>query len=93
MFCLGISLCHNNVNTIAHFYSSEDSISCVEVLIKCGRACLENNIIIFKFNVLNAVIQAGSVNFLRYNNLNFTQKQYLIFDLASVLIPCMLMAK
>jgi len=93
MFYLGISLCHNKANIIAHFYSREDSISCIEVLIKSGRACLENNIIIFKFNILNAVIQAGSANFLRYYDLDFTDNQYFVFDLVCVLIPCMLIAK
>jgi len=90
---IGISLCHNKANVVAHFYSQDDSISCIELVIKNGRACLENNIIIFKFNILIVMIQAGSVNFIRYLDKDFTEDQYLVFDLFCVLIPCFLLAK
>ena len=45
---IGISISHKKgTNITAHFYSENDSISCVEIILKNGRACLENSVIIY----------------------------------------------
>jgi len=90
---IGISLCHNKANISAHFYSTDDSISCIVLIVKNGRACLENNINIFKFLLVISIGQGSAANFIKWMNYEFTENQYLLFDLFCTLIPSILMAK
>jgi magnesium-transporting ATPase (P-type) len=88
---VGISICHRDGShsITSHFYSSEESISCVELIIRNGRACYENSIILFKYMVLYAVIQLTSVLLLFRIGKDFTNIQYLFLDCFLSLISCL----
>jgi magnesium-transporting ATPase (P-type) len=92
---VGISICHRDGShsITSHFYSSEESISCVELIIRNGRACYENSIILFKYMILYAVIQLTSVLLLFGFKKNFTNLQYLFLDCFLTLVSCLLANK
>jgi magnesium-transporting ATPase (P-type) len=55
---LGISIKNNGNNLVAsHFYFRNSSISCVELILRNGRACFENSFITLKIMVAYALIQ------------------------------------
>lgn len=69
------------VNLInSHFYTEDNSISCIELIIKNGRASLENFFIIIRFMFLYSFIQMGSVIILNYNKTDFNNSQFLFLD-------------
>jgi magnesium-transporting ATPase (P-type) len=92
---VGISICHRDGShsITSHFYSSEESISCVELIIRNGRACYENSIILFKYMILYAVIQLTSVLLLFGHKKDFSNLQYLFLDCFLTLISCLLANK
>ena len=91
---IGISIAHQKgANITAHFYSSEKSISCVELVLKNGRACFENSLIIVKFTLLYGTIQNSSSILLAYYYNDLTDNQYLFIDFFVVLITCLLVSK
>jgi len=90
---VGISVRSTKGNSVtAHFYSEEESISCIEVIIKNGRACIENCLIIYKFMTIYAFLeQCGGILLLTIKK-DFTDNQYLFMDLI-VLIVIMVACK
>jgi cation-transporting ATPase 13A2 len=90
----GIALSHSKSNNItAHYYCYKDSISAVETIIKYGRACFENSIIMFKYMILYAFIQITSNLILYYYNQDFIDVQYLFMDGVTVLTGCLILSK
>ena len=79
---VGISISHiKNYKHAAHFYSNEDSISCLEYIIKNGKACYENNVILYKFIFMYSIIQNTSkMILLYYNQSDFSNNQYFYQD-------------
>jgi magnesium-transporting ATPase (P-type) len=93
---VGISLNNKNVNhnITAHFYSADESIQCVELVLKNGRACYENSIIVFKFMMIYATIQLTSCLLLYSNgNRDFNNSQYLFVDFCIVFLSSLLLSK
>jgi magnesium-transporting ATPase (P-type) len=91
----GISISQNNKNNVtAHFYSENDSIECIEIILRSGRACFENSVIIFKFMILYGITQNCSVLlFFSIASSDFSFHQYLYIDCFVVLITCILASK
>ncbi len=84
----------NNGNSVtSHFYSTDESISCIEHILKNGRACFENSVVIFKYMILNGIIQINSVMILYYLDLEFQHQQYLFIDCFISLISVVIASK
>lgn len=75
---------------ISHFYSSIDSIICVERIIQNGRACYENHIVLFKAMILGGVIQLTGTIILMIRNYYFAPEQFAFFDFICSVIPVFL---
>ena len=92
---VGISISQKNKNNVtAHFYSENDSIECIEIILRNGRALFENSFIIFKFMILYGITQMCSVLlFASIASSDFTLYQYLYVDFFVVLITCLLASK
>ena len=87
---IGISICNKkskNNNITSHFYSESDSIKCIEILLKNGRACYENSVIISKFLIMYGIILNSSCLILFLNGFSdFSYPQYFFIDFFTVLI-------
>jgi magnesium-transporting ATPase (P-type) len=91
---VGISLCHKEGNNVtSHFYSSEESISCIELILKNGRACFENSVILFKYMVVYSVTQLTTVLLLYTVDRDFTPIQWLYQDFVISLVTCLITTK
>jgi magnesium-transporting ATPase (P-type) len=92
---VGISIFNKQDNKIAaHFYSSEESISCIEHIFKNGRACYENTYIIYKFIIMYAIIQNFNKLLLLSKNVSdFSNYQYFYIDFFLVFISCLIASK
>jgi hypothetical protein len=92
---VGISISQKNKNNVtAHFYSENDSIECIEIILRSGRALFENSFIIFKFMILYGITQMCSVLlFASIGSSDFTLYQYLYVDFFVVLVTCLLASK
>jgi cation-transporting ATPase 13A3/4/5 len=92
---IGISISHKkSTNITAHFYSEDDSISCVEMILKNGRACLENSVIICKFMIIYGIVQNCSIiSLYSIGSSDLTNYQYLYLDCFTVLINCLVGSK
>ena len=78
-------------NLISHFYSTESSINCLEIILKNGRACYESRINTLKFIITSSVIEISIVFFLYYYHQQFNVSQYVFIDIILKLLPCLLM--
>lgn len=88
---VGISICHKDGHNItSHFYSTEESISCIEAILKNGRACYENSIIVFKYMILYSYTQLVNTIFLYSLLRDFNNGMYLYEDFILNLIPVLL---
>jgi magnesium-transporting ATPase (P-type) len=92
---IGISISHKKgANITSHFYSSDESISCVEIILKNGRACFENSIIMLKFMIIYGTIQNCSTLLLYSINFDaLTPSQFFYIDVFLVLFTCLLASK
>jgi len=92
---IGISLNDNDrtKRITSHFSFKNDSISCITIILRNGRACFESNIMILKFIILYASLQLTIVMFLDDVNQDFTDNQYLYQDFLIALLLCILAAK
>jgi magnesium-transporting ATPase (P-type) len=92
---IGISISHKkSTNITAHFYSEDDSISCIEIILKNGRACLENSVIISKFMIIYGILQNSSMLYLfGSGSSDYTHYQYLFLDCFTVLLNCLFGSK
>ena len=92
---IGIAL-NDNESTkriTSHFSYKLDSIICIEIILRNGRACFENNIMIFKYIILYASLQTTITILLDYYCKELTDSQFLFQDLLISLIFCILAAK
>ena len=78
-------------NLISHFYSTESSINCLEVILKNGRACYESRINTLKYIMTASLIQLSVVFILYYYYQQFNRTQYVFIDIILILFPCLLM--
>ena len=78
-------------NLISHFYSTESSISCLEVILKNGRACYESRINTLKYIMTVSLIQLSVVFVLYAFYQQFNHTQYMFIDIFLILFPCLLM--
>jgi magnesium-transporting ATPase (P-type) len=90
---IAISTNNNSVNITAHFYCNKNDLSSVEIIIKLGRACFENTIIMLKFILIYGWLQTALVliNFKNIQEIN--PDQYLFMDCATVLIAGIFISK
>jgi magnesium-transporting ATPase (P-type) len=65
----------------------------VEFILKNGRACYENSVIIFKYMIIYAIIQLCTYTVLFYSDAALTNNQYLFVDCAVVLVKSILVSK
>ena len=88
---IGISINQKKGNNlISHFYTNQSSISCLEYIIKNGRASYENKIIIIKYLLICSLIEISSVIFLRINYRTMNDNQIFFNDFLGILIPILL---
>lgn len=91
---IGISLCNKVGNNVtSHFYSKDGSISCIEMIIRNGRACYENTTIIFKYMIISSLIFVTGNIILFYIQDNLMNKHFLFFDFFISIISCLLSSK
>ena len=78
-------------NLISHFYSTESSINCLQVILKNGRACYESRINTLKYIMTASLIHLSVVFILYYYYQQFNRTQYMFIDIILILFPCLLM--
>jgi cation-transporting ATPase 13A2 len=91
---IGISLNDNDSTKriTSHFSYKYDSIACVDVIIRIGRANYENNLMILKFSLIYAELQAIFYLFLQIYKWDITTNQYFYVDCIVTLLSCILAA-
>jgi len=92
---IGISLndSHGSKRITSHFSYKYNSINCIEIILRIGRACFENNIMILKYIILYASLQLTIVLCLYSENRDISDTQYFYQDCFITLISCILAAK
>lgn len=92
---IGISLndSQSTKRITSHFSFKLDSIACIEIILRNGRACFENNVMILKFILLYSALQLTIVLSLNHINRDMTSNQYFYQDCFISLISCVLAAK
>lgn len=83
---VGIALSKCEASLAAPFTSSVFNITCVPVLLKEGQAALENAMAVFRFTAMYSIIQYVSVLLLIHYESILGDYQYLLEDLAIVLL-------
>ena len=78
-------------NLISHFYSTESSINCLQIILKNGRACYESRINTLKYIMTASTIQLSVVFVLYVFYQEFNDVQYMFIDIILILFPCLLM--
>ena len=78
-------------NLISHFYSTESSINCLQIILKNGRACFESRINTLKYIMTASIIQLSVVFVLYGYYQQFNNTQYMFIDIILILFPCLLM--
>lgn len=91
---IGISLNDNDSTKriTSHFSYKYDSIACIDVIIRIGRANYENNLMILKFSLLYAEIQAILFLLLQTYKWDLTGDHYFYIDFFVSLVSCLLAA-
>jgi cation-transporting ATPase 13A3/4/5 len=91
---IGISLNGNDSTKriTSHFSYKYDSISCVDIIIRIGRANYENNLMILKYSLLYAEMQGIIFLILQMYKWDMTNDQYFYLDFAVALLSCILAA-
>ncbi|XP_014250253.1 probable cation-transporting ATPase 13A3 isoform X2 [Cimex lectularius] len=82
---VGVSLSEAEASVASPFTSRVQNISCVEVVIKEGRAALTTSFGVFKFMIIYSVIEFFSTILLYNIGTNLTDFQFLYIDMALVL--------
>ena len=92
---VGISLTNsfNQSNITSHFFSKDDSIKCIDIILRHGKACYENNVIVFKYMLHYSIIQLTSKLILYTKKRDFVNNQYLFIDFFVSLMSCLLISK
>ena len=79
-------------NLISHFYSTESSINCLEIILKNGRACYESRINIFKYILTSSILEISIIFVLYIFHQKLNNSQYIFIDIFLKLIPCLLIS-
>lgn len=92
---IGISLndSQSTKRITSHFSYKFDSIACIEIILRNGRACFENNIMILKYILLYSALQLTIVLSLYFYDRDLTNNQYFYQDCLITLVSCVLAAK
>ena len=77
-------------NLISHFYSTESSINCLEIILKNGRACYECRINILKYIIISSILEISIIFVLYYYHQQLNSSQYIFIDIVLKLFPCIL---
>ena len=77
-------------NLISHFYSTESSISCLEIILKNGRAYYESRINIIKFIMISSILEISIIFLLYTYHQQFNKSQYIFIEIILKLFPCIL---
>ncbi len=97
LLCADIGISLNDTQSTkritSHFSFKLDSIACIEIILRNGRACFENNIMILKYILLYSALQLTIVLCLYALNRDLTTNQYFYQDLFISLVSCILAAK
>ncbi|MCQ2816937.1 MAG: hypothetical protein MJ252_06705 [archaeon] len=89
---IGITLNQQkNLKILSHFSMNNSSIRCIEIIVRSGRGCFENNEVTFKFLINYGAIQLVSFILLNYTKLPlFSLYQRFYRDCFCSLIPNLL---
>jgi len=92
---IGISLndFQSTKRITSHFSYRYDSIKCIEIILRNGRACFENNIMILKYIILYSALQLTICLCLLSIDRDMSDEQYFFQDCLISLISCILAAK
>lgn len=91
---IGISLCNKIGNNVtSHFYSKDGSISCIELILRNGRACYENSTIIFKYMIMYSIILLSTVFILFFVEDKLNNNHFLFIDFFLSMVSCLLSSK
>jgi len=91
---VGVAIRKNEGASISsHFFYDEKSIACMDIILKNGRACLENTLIVFKFFIAYAINQTILTVYLYSQNDDMTNSQYFYLDCFTALLYCLLACK
>ena len=77
-------------NLISHFYSTESSINCLEIILKNGRAFYESRINILKYIITSSILEISIVFVLYIYHQQLNNYQYIFIDIILKLFPCLL---
>ena len=77
-------------NLISHFYSTEPSINCLEIILKNGRACYESRINTLKYIIISSVLEISIIFVLYIYHQQLNKSQYIFIDIILKLFPCIL---
>ena len=77
----------------SHFRYQQESISCINVILRIGRACTENIILSIKIIFLISIIQTTNRICLWTINFDFTESQYFFQDFFLTLVMCLISSK
>ena len=89
---IGITLNQQkNLKILSHFSMNNSSIRCIEIIVRFGRGCFENNEVTFKFLITYGALQLVSFFLLNYTRLPlFSLYQRFYIDCFCSLIPNLL---
>lgn len=96
LFCADVGIAirkKSGANISSHFFYDENSIGCIDVILKNGRSCIENSILVLKFTFSYSVLQMTYILFLYSHNSDMSPSQYLYLDIFTLLILCLIGAK
>ena len=68
-------------NCLCHFYSLDENLYCIEKIIKNGRACYENSILLFSFIIISSSLESFINIYSFYMSTNLPSFDRLILDL------------
>ena len=92
---LGILISHKQGDKLApHFFTKQTSITCLETIIKNGKASYENTVIICKFIIMYSIIfNCSKIILMFYNISQFTYNQCFYIDFFILLISSITASK
>ena len=80
-------------NLISHFYSTESSINCLEIILKNGRACYESRINNLKFILISSISEISVIFLLYIYHQQLNISQYIDIEMILKLFPCLLITR
>ena len=80
-------------NLISHFYSTESSINCLEIILKNGRACYESRINNLKFILISSISEISIIFLLYFYHQQLNISHYVYIDIIFKLFPSLLITR